>query len=429
MLGIELGTYLRRQRPGPEADSVLLARRVKIERMSRAFRRLLTLSVTAALAVPLSAYAGAADAQPGERGKERRAATVKFVGRGYGHGKGMSQWGAHDAAQRGKTHKQILKFYYPHTKLGRKGGRLKVEITGDTSRDVVVVDRGGLKVKALDSGRSWEPRVDANRWRIKPASGGKSVVSYRKGGWHAWKTFAGEGQFSAGNKPLTLVTPSGNVAYRGALRSARIGTRHATVNVVSLDGYVKGVVPQEVPAEWPKQSVRAQAVAARTYAAFLRADGDQPICDTTSCQVYGGYSAEHPASNAAVQATRRRIVTYKTKPAFTQFSASNGGWTVQGQVHGANVSYLPAKQDPYDDAYRRWTATFTGREIVRHFQGLGTFDTITVIDRDGHGDWNGRALRVRVKDTDGNAREADADDFMLWIGLRSTWFKRPVVSG
>ena len=143
--------------------------------------------------------------------------------------------------------------------------------------------------------------------------------------------------------------------------------------------------------------------------------------------MYGGYSAEHPASNAAVAATRGRVLTYQGKPAFTEFSASNGGWTVRGQVHGANVPYLPARQDPYDHAYRRWTATFTGNEIARHFAGLGTFDNIAVTERDGNGAGNGRALQVRVTDTNGTSRTADADDFMLWIGLRSTWFANPVV--
>ena len=343
--------------------------------MSRGTPRLLALSVIAALAMPLPAYAGAAGSPSGEQVKERRATTVTFQGRGFGHGRGMSQWGAHDAAAKGLGYQRILRFYYPHTTLATAGGALRVDITGDTTRDVVVLDRPGLTVKALASGRKWKPRVAAKRWRILPVSGERSVVSYQAGRWHTWKTFRGQAEFSAGSKPLTLVKPGGNVAYRGSLRSAIVDSRPATVNVVSLDSYVKGVVPQEVPAEWPTHSVRAQAVAARTYAAFLRADSTNPICDTTSCQVYGGYSAEHPASNAAVAATRGRVLTYQGKPAFTEFSASNGGWTVQGQVHGANVPYLPAKQDPYDHAYRRWTATFTGNEIARHFAGLGTFDS------------------------------------------------------
>ena len=89
--------------------------------------------------------------------------------------------------------------------------------------------------------------------------------------------------------------------------------------------------------------MRAQAVAARTYAAYERQELTGPLCDTTSCQVYGGYSAEHPASNDAVAATAHLTLMHRGAPAFTQFSSSSGGWTSAG-----SKPYLPAKADPYD---------------------------------------------------------------------------------
>jgi stage II sporulation protein D len=392
--------------------------------------RLLALSVVAALATPLPAYAGAPDSHD-NRVSERRAVTVKLDGRGYGHGRGMSQWGAHDAAEKGLSYQRILRFYYPRTKLGRKGGTLQVRITDDTTRDVIVLDRDGLTVKALSTGRTWKPRVAAKRWRIQPTSG-DSVVSYQSGGdWHRWKAFAGRGEFSAGKKPLTLVLPGDKVAYRGKLRSASAVvegvTRDVTVNVVSLDDYVKGVVPQEVPAEWPAHAVRAQAVAARTYAAFLRKDGAQPICDTTSCQVYGGYTAEHPASNAAVRATRRKVLLFRGSPAFTEFSASNGGWTAQGQVHGKNVRYLPAKKDPYDHAYRHWTEQLTAAQVHNAWPVIGDLEGVRVTKRDGHGTWNGRAITVNLLGSNADQVVSGAE-FMSRMGLMSTWFAKPAVS-
>ena len=72
--------------------------------------------------------------------------------------------------------------------------------------------------------------------------------------------------------------------------------------MLTLESYLKGVVPLEMPATWTPAAVRAQAVAARTYAAYERAHRTGPMCDTTSCQVYGGYAAEHPD----VQRRRRR---------------------------------------------------------------------------------------------------------------------------
>ena len=90
-----------------------------------------------------------------------------------------------------------------------------------------------------------------------------------------------------------------------------------------------------MPASWSPAAVQAQAIAARTYAAYERAHpltDTYQICDTTSCQVYGGYSSEHPDSNAAIAATAGKIQTYGGDPAFTQFSSSSGGWTSAGSV-------------------------------------------------------------------------------------------------
>ncbi len=99
---------------------------------------------------------------------------------------------------------------------------------------------------------------------------------------------------------------------------------------------MKGVVPREVPATWRPEAVEAQAVAARTYASYERAHpltSRYQICDTTSCQVYGGVTSEHPAaSNRAVDETRGEIRVYQGEPAFTQFSSSNGGWASEGSM-------------------------------------------------------------------------------------------------
>ncbi len=197
----------------------------------------------------------------------------------------------------------------PGTRLGRARGTIKVLITAD-KKDVVVDARDGLRLTRLTGRKAFvlaKVRPKATRWRIMPR-GSRSVVSYRapgRGGWQKWTTFPGAAEFSAGNQPLTLRLPKhGSAEYRGALRSVE---KH-TVNVLPIDRYVQGVVPREVPAEWPAQAVRAQAVAARTYAAFERetATSYYDICDTESCQVYGGVADEHPAANAAVKATARQ---------------------------------------------------------------------------------------------------------------------------
>jgi SpoIID/LytB domain protein len=199
--------------------------------------------------------------------------------------------------------------------------------------------------------------------------------------------------------------------------------RH-TVNVLSLDRYVRGVVPREVPPEWPADAVRAQAVAARSYAAYERAHATSyyDICDTTSCQVYGGYDAEHPAVNAAVQRTSGRVVTYAGEPAFTQFSSSNGGWSSAG-----SQPYLVAQEDPYDAAsgnpYATWSATLSSQRLQKQWPQIGTLTSIS-LTRDGHGDFGGRVTTATLTGSGGSVK-VSGDDLRYVMGDagRSTWFR------
>ena len=214
--------------------------------------------------------------------------------------------------------------------------------------------------------------------------------------------------------------------YRGVLRLVRPyagSTARDTVNVLSMDQYVQGVVPYEMPSSWEQQALRAQAVAARTYASYQRAQNPRrywQICDTTSCQVYGGVAAEQVSSNNAVKATAGKVLTYKGKPAFTQFSSSSGGWTSAG-----SVEYLPAKRDPYDDfpgnAMHSWETQVSATTLENAHPEIGDLVDVRVTKRDGHGQWNGRVLQIVLDGTDGTALMS-GDDFRWAFGLRSTWF-------
>jgi SpoIID/LytB domain protein len=225
---------------------------------------------------------------------------------------------------------------------------------------------------------------------------------------------------------MTLFTPSGARTYRGALRSAspvKGGQARDTVNVLSMDDYVRGVIPREMPASWQPEAVKAQAVAARTYATWSR--GQFPtryyqICDTSYCQVYGGAGAEDPRSNAAVTATANQILTYDGQPAFTQFSSSSGGWTSAG-----SVPYLAAKADPYDDydgnPVHAWTTELGAAKIERAYPAVGTLQGIQVTRRDGNGDWKGRVWTLVLQGSK-NDVTVSGDAFRARFGLRSSWF-------
>lgn len=382
-----------------------------------------------------SASVTAAPADARSRRADVITTPLSITGYGFGHGHGMSQYGAKGAAEQGLTYRQIAGFYYPGTTWASAGGSVRVLITADTTRGVTVLPRTGLYAARVDGKRQWSldrPRLGAKRWRIVPEAGGRSRIDYRTDTWHALGRTTGDLQFSAGGAPITLQLPGGaQVAYRGVLRSASPhpgGMDRDTVNVVSLDNYLKGVVPREMPALWSPQAVQAQAVAARTYAAFERADqhGYYQICDTSACQVYGGYSAEHPAANAAVAATAGQILTYGGKPAFTQFSASNGGASMAG-----GMPYLVSESDPYDRAaspYRGWTVTVTPDAIVQQWPRIGQLTAIRVTPSANNAPGGGYVSTVTVTGTAGSV-DVSGDAFRSFAGLKSSWFAIALPNG
>ncbi|WKN47673.1 SpoIID/LytB domain-containing protein [Nocardioides sp. Arc9.136] len=399
--------------------------------------RLFSTLAACALVLPVALLPGAAQAAPARAAASTvddwavpRTATVTITGRGYGHGHGMSQYGAEGAARQGLGHREIVKFYYPGTQWGTSRGRVTVALSTDPGDDVVVRPRRGLTVRDLAGGdRLRLPENGAKQWRIAEAGTGRLRVAYRTDKWRKWRDLAGNGEFYAGGAPVTLVTPVGDRPYRGRLRAARVGTGVETVNDLRLDSYLKGVVPLEIPATWSPAAVRAQAVAARTYASYERAHpraSAYQLCDTTSCQVYGGVAAEHPASNAAVDATAGQVLTAGGEPAFTQFASSSGGWTSAG-----SVPYLTAQKDPYDgwagNPVHRWSTTVDDGRIERAWPAVGDLRRIVVASRDGNGQWGGRVASVRLVGSRGSVT-VSGDTLRSVLGLRSTYLTFKVAS-
>lgn len=373
--------------------------------------------LTGLVGLPAPAHAADSWGVPSE-------ARVTITGHGYGHGHGMSQYGAEGAARQGLTHEQILAFYYAGTTVGQAKGRVSVLISADTTDDLLVRPRSRLTVRDLGTGeRLLLPDNGARLWRILSTRKGVTRVAYRTDRWRRWRDLKGAGELAAGGAPVTLVTPSGDRPYRGRLRHAPApGGGHDTVNVLPLDSYLQGVVPLEMPATWSPAAVRAQAVAARTYAAYERAHPwarHAQLCDTTSCQVYGGYAAEHPASNAAVQATAGTVLLAGGRPAFTQFASSSGGWTSAG-----SVPYLRAVEDPYDgwsgNPVHSWTVRLDASRLEQAWPRVGDLRAITVTARDGNGEWGGRVHTLRLEGSGGRAT-VSGDTFRSVLGLRSTY--------
>lgn len=391
--------------------------------------RLLAALVASALLLPVLPASGASAAEPRQKVETWStpgSTAITLTGHGFGHGHGMSQYGALGAAQQGLDWRQISEFYYPGTTWGEVRGKIRVLITGDTGRDVQVVAERGLKVTGLARKRTWRvPATAARKWRLV-GRGERTAVQWTKGGrWRTWKTFRGEAEFTAADRVLTLVTPSGRHDYRGALQSVgpRQGDKRQTVNKLSMEAYLRGVVPQEVPALWTPAAVSAQSVAARTYAAYERshpAAAHYDLCDTTQCQVYGGVDVEHPAATEAIAATAKQGLHHDGRPAFTQFSASNGGWSSAG-----SMPYLVAQPDPYDalanPTYSTWTTTIDDTQVEEQWPDMGDLTAIEVITRDGNGEWGGRVGDLAFVFANGRVT-TDGDTVRSMFGLYSDWF-------
>ena len=213
------------------------------------------------------------------------------------------------------------------------------------------------------------------------------------------------------------------LGYRGALvvRSVE-GDRVTVVNELSIDDYLKGVLPREVIVTWPDQALRVQAVASRTYlASHLGSHAKQgfDLCSEVHCQVYGGMAKEHPKTNDAVESTRDQILVYGGKPISAFFHSHCGGSTEQVQpVWGpANKPYLPRKKCGYCKANPRytWSLSLRGEEILSALRAKtavkgaklktlrvkkksmsGRTQTITVVTDAGRYDLSGNEFRIAL---------------------------------
>lgn len=346
---------------------------------------------------------------------------VVLRGHGWGHGHGMSQYGAGGAAAAGLTWPEILDFYYPGTRRGAATGDIRVLLTGDTTPDLVVRHQPGLQLVAGGTATVLPDGV-TDQWRLSLTPRGPRLqrrdVQAGVLRWRPERPVPAGAGFSAGGGPLVLVAPTGEAAYRGRLVAVPgVGT----VNTLPLEEYVRGVVTREMPASWPPHAVAAQAVAARTYAVRSRSTARAwDVCDTTSCQVYGGVGGETTAGDAAVSTTTGTILTHGGLPALTMYSSSNGG-----RALGAGLPYLVDQRDPWDDwapnpnhTWRRMVADTTLEQLR---PGVGDLVAVEVLEREGGGEWGGRVTTLRLVGTTGSAT-VPGDEVKARLGLKERWF-------
>lgn len=277
-------------------------------------------------------------------------------GRGFGHGVGMSQYGAYGFAKHGKSYRFILGHYYSGTSIGRLTAPRIVRVLLEISPgDVGFSGASSACGRALDPDRDYEAHRSGASVTLRDASGA---------------TLAGCGRTlrAAGAGSVEII---GVGAYRGALEVVPTASNAGALNIINalaVDQYAKGVIANESPPSWPQAALRAQAVAARSFALSVNVGGNGfGLYDDTRSQVYEGLASETAATNEAVVATGGEVVIYQSEIAETYFSACSGGHTesVQNVFFGPPVPYLVGVPDPYDYycPLHRWTLRFSGPEI------------------------------------------------------------------
>lgn len=168
-----------------------------------------------------------------------------------------------------------------------------------------------------------------------------------------------------------------------------------------MEDYLKGVVPSEMPASWPKEALKAQAIAARSYAA-----NTMMLTSTAASQVYRGYTAEDPRTNEAIKETEGLVVKYNGKPIQAFFHSTSGGRTANvGDVWNSDQKYYPylvSVEDPYESSpYSNWSVTYSAADILKSFGFTNSSTVLNEITLSKTGA-NGEVRGVTVKTSSGD---------------------------
>jgi SpoIID/LytB domain protein len=383
---------------------------------------------------------------------------VTFYGKGWGHGIGLSQWGAQGWAEGAAgprlSGEEILAKYFPgadrvslpsappfRVLISAPSNGCVGRTIGDAAR---MSSEGGMRlVSDADPAVVYAVTAPGQSLRASPSGAGVVVTDE----WSRRVVYAGR-------EPITVVPTQSwdpisiaekGLSYRGTLRLQTVAGRFTVVNVVSPDDYMRGSLPGEMLPFWEFEALRAQAVTARTYAAWRQSTASERVWDVrddTSDQCYGGHSAETERTNAAVEATAGQFLVYDGEPIRAMFSSANGGASENpgcvfnairvGDTWGCAEGwpYLTVVLDPAElAAYDKrganpyaelWSEHFSGNEIraqivVDYGVDIGRFVSMAFNESPG-----GRPISVVIR---GSSRSVDlnGDQFLrATLGLRST---------
>lgn len=353
------------------------------------------------------------------------ASGLAVCGAGYGHGVGLSQYGAKGRAEAGQGYGRIVRAYYRGAGLDRFATNPPVRVLlGNKVRrgafDVVVRSGRTATLKNAASGGTVDLRPGRYRTRYLPRRDAYRVYDMSRS--------RSVGLYSG---PLVYRPDSGGplafrgTDYRGALLMRATSKRLYLINVLRMELYLRGAVPQEMPASWEMEALKSQAVAARSFARSTLRRGAFDFYDDYRDQVYGGASAETARTNRAVRRTARVHAVYDGRAITALFHSSNGRTTEDAaRVFGNPVPYLQFFRDadgagrPYegrayaDSPWMWWTGEID-RDGSPQF-GVGSIQSIEVLERAP----SRRVTKIRIDGTEGETTVSGEQE--IRFGLAST---------
>lgn len=234
----------------------------------------------------------------------------------------------------------------------------------------------------------------------------------------------------SGLRPESIVKVGQN-NYRDYITFLEKDNKLSLINHIELEHYLYGVVPKEMPASWPMEALKAQAIVARSFAlANVKKHAKEGfnLCDTTECQVYKAYDNEHPNTNLAVDKTKGEYVYYNGKVASTPYHSTSGGHTEDSSVAwGGSIPYLIPVYDVYSEgaASNNWSVKMTPLEIENKLStigvNIGKIKDIVVLNTSSAN----RVVELKIVGSNGD-HIMNGNKMRTLLGnttMKSTWFE------
>ena len=277
------------------------------------------------------------------------------------------------------------------------GDRLS-QVTVGSSTPAIVKNQAGQGVGQIPQGRSVV---------VTPAGGNVRLADWQ--GQAFWVEPTGGG--------YVFINDSW---YRGKVLVVPVEGRVTAINWVDLEAYLYGVVGSEMPASWPLEALKSQAVAARSYALYRRDRTQGQLFDvggTTAHQVYRGLAGEAPSVHAAVNATQGQVLTHGGRVIEAVFHSSSGGHTENSEdIWQRPTPYLRGVADFDQEApVFQWSETFSAQQLGQRIVGIGQLQSVAT-ERSTP---RGRIVSMRLQGSQGS-RTLTGPELRQALGLRST---------